>query len=89
MRGDGWRGGESRKGGRGMREWLVECLVLLGEVLAGLVLVGALWGGWQFLTRLPVVHRSWSTQECVEVFSKNPAYDCRNLPPKYSNVWVQ
>ena len=39
---------------------------------------------------MPVVHRSWSSQECVEVFSKDPAHDwtttCR---AKYSNVWVQ
>ena len=78
---------ESRKGGRGMRErWL-------GPVLVGVVFVAVFWGLlwllFSFVERLPVVHRSWSSQECVEVFSKDPAHDCHNLPPKYSNVWVQ
>ena len=64
----------------------------LGRALAFLALVAAYWCLLQFfgsLSGIPVVHRSWSSQECVEVFSKNPAHDCRSLPPKYSNVWVQ
>ena len=65
-----------------MRQWLA-------GVLTVLLLWGAFWGCWLFFSRLPVVHRSWSSQECVEVFSRDPAHDCHNLPPKYSNVWVR
>ena len=65
----------------------------LGPELAAVAFVAAFWAFlWllvSFVDRLPVVHRSWSSQECVEVFSKDPAHDCEHLPAKYSHVWVQ
>ena len=49
-----------------------ELMEWLGAVLAVLAVLGAFYGAWLFTVKLPVVHRSWSTQECVEVFSRDP-----------------
>ena len=40
------------------------------------------------LLDLPLVYRSWSTQECVRV-EPTSAGTCEDLPDKYQNVWVR
>lgn len=45
----------------------------------------------EFALNIPEVHTSNSTQECVTVvnYKEGDSYNCENLPPKYSHVWVQ
>lgn len=42
-------------------------------------------------TKLPDVHYSYATNECVKVINyvAEDNYDCQNLPPKFYHVWVQ
>lgn len=44
----------------------------------------------------PEVHKSWATQQCIDV--KDPAaaaagrkteWSCDNLPPRYELIWVK
>ena len=37
---------------------------------------------------LPLVYKSWSTQECVKVEPES-AGTCEDLPDEYQNVWVR
>lgn len=60
---------------------------MIGPVLSILGAVGmavALLSSW---ANTPVVYKSWSTQECVEVLSPREQDSCENLPEKYELVW--
>ena len=69
---------------------------LLGAVPAAVWYVaGATLIGWMLIADIksaldtPAVYRSWLTKECVRVENADGTRgDCRALPRRYSNVWV-
>lgn len=36
---------------------------------------------------LPIVHMSWTTNQCIEVWSPDDQYSCDNMPVKYETSW--
>ena len=38
---------------------------------------------------MPLVYKSWSTQECVKVEDPAGKYSCDNLPGRYELVWAK
>lgn len=38
---------------------------------------------------MPIVYKSWETQQCVRVDDPAREHDCGNLPEKYDLVWVK
>lgn len=37
---------------------------------------------------MPLVQKSWPDEECVAVWSPDPAHSCDNLPERYELEWV-
>lgn len=37
---------------------------------------------------MPIVQKSWPDEECVAVWSPDPAHSCDNLPERYELEWV-
>lgn len=37
---------------------------------------------------LPIVQKTWPEEECVAVWSPDPAHSCDNLPERYELEWV-
>lgn len=63
---------------RALKESFIGLCVFAGVV--GLIAI--------VFTNTPIVKISYSTKQCVEVISRNPAYNCKNLPKKYARAWV-
>lgn len=60
---------------------MLKDLLLLGLIPAMVVVGLHVWAS------TPVVHFSWSTQQCVEVVFGEGT--CDNLPEKFERVWVK
>ena len=58
-------------------------------IVCGLI-ISLAWG-FTYAAKLPDVHVSHSTGECVEVINYDERfnYTCENLPEKYNHVWVK
>ena len=60
------------------------------QYLLIVIILGVLIG---FITslyfNLPIVIKSYSTGECVDVLSGNKDYNCNNLPKRYVNEWAK
>ena len=67
-----------------MRNFLESVAISIVLFLCLLALVAAVV---RFLD-LPLVYRSWSTQECVKVEPER-AGTCEDLPDEYQIVWVR
>ena len=57
--------------------------------ILGVAILGAAYAGNEAL-KMPDVHFSYSTNECVEVVNyTDEVFSCDNYPTKFNHVWVQ
>ena len=61
---------------------------LTGAVVAGVVALAAQAGNEAL--KIPDVHFSYSTDQCVKVVNyTDEQFNCSNYPAKFNHVWVQ
>jgi len=78
-----------------MRGHIEKPSVELVVLVLGLVLVGGLVDVGARYLDLPVVHRSWTTKQCVRVEDpaaearRRPPATCDRIPEAHETVWVE
>lgn len=78
-----WPDDETDRSGKG-------CVVAIGLSVAMWLAIGLLflWAV-KLWADTPIVYKSWSSQDCVEVDDPAGEASCTNLPDKYDLVWVE
>ena len=81
--------GESVTGLGDLEKGIFEMKNLVTEILFFVLFMAAFAIAMSWGLDRPVVHRSWTTKECVSVDDPSDRYSCEDQPSSALTVWVR